>query len=75
MEKRCVLVPFPIPMCLAALPPNGLLAIQEFINFPFKLVNFCSPSASVYHGERIESSFLFLNFLWNIAYHIMIPIC
>ena len=32
-------------------------------------------SASVYHGERIESSFLFLNFLWNIAYHIPIPIC
>ena len=73
MEKLCVSVPFLIPMCFATLSPNDLFTIQKIINFPSKLVNFSPIVAPVSNGKSSKSSFLFLNFLWNIAHHILIP--
>ena len=76
MENFSVSVTFPIPMNLAALLPNGLLTIQKVIYFLSKLINLCpSITLLIFNGNGIKSSSFLCNFLWYIAYYILIPTC
>ena len=76
MEKLSVSITIPIPMNFAELSPNGLLTVQKIIYFIPKLINLCpSVSLLIKTGNGIKNSSFLRNFLWYIAYYILISTC